>query len=539
MGELGQRAQEFLVHVTGGVPDLSMASASPVFNQIGGLPPNVRRIDKVSSATLTLQSAGPSAGHTTLVVVADTAQDEATMWRRVGQAGSVSIAPNQLLQHFDAGPRIQLLANPPRAVTPVTIQLRIQDSVGNPIPNAVVQTFGANTAQGASDRNGNVTLTFFTGATNCDAIYIKPAMTFWEKWINNPDLQSNMTVTLRRLEDWPPAKFSPAAPYANWATALLGLDVTDQSMNGAGIKVAVADSGCDVTHSLASGFHYGVNYADPANPNDWNTDSIGHGTWCSTLIGGFDPVTGRRGYAPQAEMHTLKIFPGGSLATLQRCFTYCVDNGIDVMSLSLGTPNPDVSTTTFINDALQHGIAIFVAAGNSYGPVSYPASVPGTFAVSAVGQGGRFPPDTYHAQTQTQQTRAEAVGNNGLFAPDFTAAGPEISFCALGVATTSGTPGNGFVADDGTSMACPAIAALATLALAHHPVLRGQPRSKQRTMTLSRVLQDACQNTGLAAGFNGAGMPNIKVMRDRVHAPMIAPGATANAAMLGLPAGPS
>lgn len=309
------------------------------------------------------------------------------------------------------------------------------------------------------------------------------------------------------LTAWPQAEFSPQAPYATWAQQLLGLDTANGTLTGTGIRVAVADSGCDTTHPMARGFSHGMNYTD-ADPGNWSRDLIGHGTWCETLIAG-DDANGHHGIAPGCEMHTLRIFPGGKLSDLQRALTYCIDNAIDVLSLSLGTPDVDQGTAAFLQGALSSGVAIFVAAGNSYGPIAFPASQPGAFAVAAIGQRDRFPPNTYHEQTRVNQTRAGAVGINGLFAPDFTAAGPGIQGCAPGVGVISGVPGGGYKADDGTSMACPGMAGVAALALAHHPAIQGQRRSLARTQALYRVLRECSQQTGLDPSFSGAGYPSV------------------------------
>jgi subtilisin family serine protease len=518
MGEVYRRAQEFLVtRAPPGALGLQANVPEPALD-------GTRVVDVIQPSRLATMAAGPNGMSRTEIIIPQTPEKEAELHTRSGarQPSGTIITPNALLDHMAPMPRLALAATTPlvRGTAATSVRLIVQDASSRPIPNVLVKAYGNNPAEAASDNSGRVTLTFFTGSLAVDALYVKPTKDYWERWIINAALADNDTITLQPLSSWQAAQFSPQNPYFTWAQRTLGFKASDLAqLTGEGIRVAVADSGCDTNHHMARHFQYGVNYADRANPGAWNSDSIGHGTWCSTIIGGRDDSTGRRGYAPRAEMHTLKLFPGGAFDALQRSLVYAVDQSIDVMSLSLGSSSVDPGTQNRLREALAQGVAVFIAAGNSYGAVQFPASEAGAFAVSALGQSGTFPPDTYHAQTQRQQTLAGAGGINGFFAPDFTASGPEIHVCAPGVAMISGAPGDGFAAEDGTSMACPQIAGLAALALAHHPDLRGQPRSAARTARLYNILLASCQQTGLAANFNGAGLPNAAALLGQAIAP--------------------
>jgi subtilisin len=210
---------------------------------------------------------------------------------------------------------------------------------------------------------------------------------------------------------------------------------------------------------------------------------------------------------PEAEIHILKLFPGGAFNNLVAAIQYCIDNQIDVVNCSLGSDQRSEIVQQELVRAREAGVAVVVAAGNSSGPVQFPALVPGVLCVSAIGQEGQFPDDTYHAQTE----QPGSVVVNGLFPAKFSCHGPEVKVCAPGVAIISTVPGGGYASWDGTSMAAPAITGSAGLIVAHHPDFDGKPlpRNAARVDRIFQLLISMAQPIGLNPLFGGAGLPTI------------------------------
>jgi subtilisin len=233
-----------------------------------------------------------------------------------------------------------------------------------------------------------------------EAIYVKPFSDFWEKFIAHPALLPNAdnVITLEPLSAFPQSLF-PGNPFIGWGERLMGLDTeTMQRYSGEGARVAIIDSGCDNTHPVLTHVTKGLDLTDPtldnpAQARNWQIDTLSHGTHCAGVITG-SGVKGLRGFAPEAEVHILKLFPGGRFDVLIRALKYCIDNKIDVVNCSLGCDQGSELVKLWLDKARQAGVAVVVAAGNSAGPVQFPALLPNVLSVSAIGQAGNFPGDT-------------------------------------------------------------------------------------------------------------------------------------------------
>jgi subtilisin len=153
------------------------------------------------------------------------------------------------------------------------------------------------------------------------------------------------------------------------------------------------------------------------------------------------------------------------------------------------------------------GTAFIAAAGNSAGPVGFPARSPSVLGVSAIGKSGEFPPDSYHALLPTEPP----AGPDGFFFPRFSCFGPEVAVAGPGVAVVSSIPGNTFVAWDGTSQAAPHVTGLAALVLAHNPDFQTtfRSRSSARVDHLYQVLRQSARPLNLGDRTRtGAGLPD-------------------------------
>ncbi|PID02477.1 hypothetical protein CSV67_09250 [Sporosarcina sp. P2] len=159
------------------------------------------------------------------------------------------------------------------------------------------------------------------------------------------------------------------------------------------VIVAVVDTG--VNHELADfknivladkGYDFVNNDQDAMDDND-------HGTHVAGIIG----ARADNGYSMAGLNQHTKIIPikvlnsdgRGTSINIARGIVHAVDNGAQVINLSLGTGSKEQTIENAITYAIQHEVTVVAAAGNDgSGKISYPASSANTISVGATTSAG-------------------------------------------------------------------------------------------------------------------------------------------------------
>ncbi|WP_433371666.1 type VII secretion-associated serine protease mycosin [Actinoplanes sp. CA-142083] len=162
--------------------------------------------------------------------------------------------------------------------------------------------------------------------------------------------------------------------------------------SGAGVTVAVIDSGVDSTHpDLTGQVLPGLDLVDPKGDGD--TDLVGHGTTVSAIIAGRgDDPAGVIGIAPKAKILPVRVLDEENryddAIIVAQGVRWAVDHGARVVNLSLGGNGSSATLAAALDYAFAKDVVVVACTGNtsasSDSEVWYPAREPGVIAVAGM-----------------------------------------------------------------------------------------------------------------------------------------------------------
>jgi subtilisin family serine protease len=403
--------------------------------------------------------------------------------------------------------RRKLLSSPrAAAVGAAAVNLTIQvvsQANGTPVvgSNVVAFTDFANRvgAGGVTNSQGKVALALSAGQ-RIERLYIYAEHSFWSALQENVTLKNGMKVELTPID----LSFTDELRFFYGASDL---------NSGQGLKVGVIDTGCGPHKDLR--IAGGQNTVQGEDPADFGDDGVGHGTHVAGMIAARGtPPNGVRGVAPGVELRAYRVFPKkvgntepkASNFAIAKAINVAVQDGCDLLNLSLGGGDPDAATTAAILHARQNGALAIIAAGNDdRSPVSFPASDPRAVAISALGRLGMFPDGTVEFGDIVKPFGTDKKN----YIAAFSNVGPEILLTGPGVGIISSFPGDFYAVMDGTSMATPAVVGAAARLLAQQPAILAMPRNQDRSNAMLQALLKAAVSLGFTGTLQGKGILKI------------------------------
>jgi subtilisin family serine protease len=213
---------------------------------------------------------------------------------------------------------------------------------------------------------------------------------------------------------------------------------------GAGVRVAVIDSGVEADHPAVGGR---VSYAAMVDEGGEigvdtspHADDFGHGTACAGII---------RSFAPECELTSVKVLGSGLRGTgavFAAGLRWAIDNGMHVCNLSLGSTKRDFFALLHeLTDEAYFRNVVLVAAANNMPLASYPSTYASVVSVAS-----------------------HDVHDPGVF---YVNPEPPVEFGALGIDVRVAWKDGEWITATGNSFATPHIAGLVARLLGKHPGL--------------------------------------------------------------------
>lgn len=215
---------------------------------------------------------------------------------------------------------------------------------------------------------------------------------------------------------------------------------------GAGITVAVIDTGIDLNHPMFNGrlapsSQWWDYVGNDALPQEETGAMYGHGTAVAGLILQF---------APRATILPIRVLNGdgaGDVANVISAISWAMQQGAKVINLSLGTTDNNAALQSMINSANTQGIYVVASAGNTGDTnITYPAA---------------------WAKSGSYAKYLLSVGsvNDQMALSVFSCSGTALEFLATGERIASAYPNSQVASFNGTSFAAPQVSGSLALAL--------------------------------------------------------------------------
>ncbi len=301
-----------------------------------------------------------------------------------------------------------------------------------------------------------------------------------------------------------PVAMTPNDPYFpyQWNLPLIQAPQAWDTTNGQGVLVAELDTG--IAYETFDVYQQAPDLAntrfvpgyDFVNGDTHANDDEGHGTHVAgTIAQSTNNGIGVAGVAYGATLMPVKVLDAngqGSYDTIAQGIVYAANQGAKIINMSLSGKGGSNALLEAVDYATRKGVLVIAAAGNSGGPVEYPAAYDGVLAIGAVGY------DRKRTDYSNFGSQVDLVAPGGNTNVDLNGDGYPDGILQQ---TFRNTPTSfGFYLYEGTSMATPHVSGVAALLFARHPsATAAQVRQALQTTALN--LGTGCPTTECGNGL--------------------------------------
>lgn len=269
-----------------------------------------------------------------------------------------------------------------------------------------------------------------------------------------------------------------------WGISSIKADMVPYSTTNSDVKVAIIDSGVDITHpDLSASIKGGYNAINQEMPY---TDDYGHGTHVAGIIAATNNSIGVVGVSPNVSLYSVKVLDStgsGYISDVIEGIEWSITNNINIINLSLESADSESLHDAIIKAYESNIVTVAASGNNSNSSVSYPAAYNEVISVSAIDS------------------------NNKI--ASFSSTG-KVDVCAPGVNIYSTYKDSTYVTMSGTSMAAPHVTGTVALILSLSTKSDSNGDGRISPDEVKEKLQNTCTDLGTPGtdSIYGTGLVN-------------------------------
>lgn len=210
-----------------------------------------------------------------------------------------------------------------------------------------------------------------------------------------------------------------------------------RNKKGDSVKIAILDSGVDYNTDMNIAETISL-VPDEEEISPLFIDASGHGTSVAGLVAAKDNKDGITGVDPYADIYSIRVLDDDNRAPVSRVVEgiyMAIERKVDIINMSFGVNSKSRALEKAVKDALDAGILIIAAAGNTGSAekagvdstVQYPAAFDGVLAVGSVDKRGEVADSSATGSEIDLVAPGELVRSTGMFGSELVASGTSLA----------------------------------------------------------------------------------------------------------------
>lgn len=214
---------------------------------------------------------------------------------------------------------------------------------------------------------------------------------------------------------------------SEWNMQLINNTDSSENKDNA-IDIAILDSGIDFSSDI--NVVDVIDLVDKKNEFNIFSDMTGHGTSIAGIIASTGETEMVKGINSNVNIYSARILDENNVAPISRVVEgiyWAIDKKVKIINISFGTTEDSDVLRKAISDAIESGILVVAAAGNTGGKTLYPAAYNDVLAVGSVDSKGEISDFSADDEKVDVMAPGECVKSVGAFGGSLVVSGTSIS----------------------------------------------------------------------------------------------------------------